>query len=145
LAAATIPKLVMTEVSMKFLVGYNGSPEAREAIKLAGRLAKPVGGSVSVVISMEGGAKERPEDIAAAQDHLREAKEIMDGHGVDCEVFQSARGLSPGEDLITIAEEQSVDMLVVGIEKRSKTQKILLGSTAQFIILKAPCPVLTVK
>jgi nucleotide-binding universal stress UspA family protein len=31
------------------------------------------------------------------------------------------------------------------VEKRSKAQKILLGSTAQYIILKAPCPVLTVK
>jgi nucleotide-binding universal stress UspA family protein len=43
------------------------------------------------------------------------------------------------------AKEKAIDLIVVGVEKRSKTQKILLGSTAQFIILKAPCPVLTVK
>jgi nucleotide-binding universal stress UspA family protein len=35
--------------------------------------------------------------------------------------------------------------MFVGIEKRSRTQKLLLGSTAQFIILKAKCPVVTVK
>ena len=130
---------------MKLMVGYNGSAESREAIKLAGRLAKPMGGSVSVVTSMEGGSRERPKDIAEAEEHLREAQQIMKSEGVECEVFQSARGLSPGEDLINLAVENDIDMIVVGIEKRSKTQKILLGSTAQFIILKAPCPVLTVK
>ena len=130
---------------MQILVGYNGSAESKAAVKLAGELAKPLDGRVLVMTSMEGGVRERPEDIAKAQTHLSEARQVMLSQGVPCEVFQSARGLSPGEDLVDYAGQNAVDLIVVGIEKRSKTQKILLGSTAQFIILKAPCPVLTVK
>lgn len=130
---------------MKILVGYNGSAESKAAVKLAGELAKPLDGRVLVMTSMEGGLRERPEDISKAQAHLSEARQIMIAQGVPCEVFQSVRGLSPGEDLVDYAAENAVDLIVVGVEKRSRTQKILLGSTAQFIILKAPCPVLTVK
>ena len=130
---------------MQILVGYNGSAESKTAVKLAGELAKPLEARVLVMTSMEGGVRERPEDIARAQAHLSEARQIMLSEGVACEVFQSVRGLSPGEDLVEYAKENTIDLIVVGVEKRSKTQKILLGSTAQFIILKAPCPVLTVK
>ena len=130
---------------MQILVGYNGSVESKTAVKLAGELAIPLDGRVLVMTSMEGGARERPEEIAKAQAHLNEARQVMLAKGVPCEVFQSVRGLSPGEDLVDYARQHAVHLIVVGIEKRSKTQKLLLGSTAQFIILKAPCPVLTVK
>jgi nucleotide-binding universal stress UspA family protein len=130
---------------MRILVGYNGSAESKAAVRLAGELAGPLGARVQVMISMEGGSRERLEDIAAAEDHLKEARKIMAERGVDCEVFQSVRGLSPGEDLVHYARQKAIDLIVVGVEKRSKAQKILLGSTAQYIILKAPCPVLTVK
>ncbi|MEE4608176.1 MAG: universal stress protein [Desulfobacteraceae bacterium] len=130
---------------MQILVGYNGSVESKAAVRLAGELAGPLGAKVQVMTSMPGGPRERPEDIASAEAHLKEAQQIMASRGVSCEVFQSVRGLSPGEDLVDYAKEKAVELIVVGVEKRSKTQKILLGSTAQYIILKAPCPVLTVK
>jgi nucleotide-binding universal stress UspA family protein len=130
---------------MRILVGYNGSAESKAAVRLAGELAGPLGARVQVMTSMEGGSRERLEDIAAAEDHLKEARKIMAERGVDCEIFQSVRGLSPGEDLVHYARQKAIDLIVVGVEKRSKAQKILLGSTAQYIILKAPCPVLTVK
>jgi nucleotide-binding universal stress UspA family protein len=56
-----------------------------------------------------------------------------------------ARGLTPGEDLVRFAEENQIDRIFVGIEKKSRTSKLILGSTAQFVILKAPCPVITTK
>jgi len=130
---------------MLILVGYNGSDAAKAAVRLTAELARSLDARVQVMISMEGGPRERPEDIAQAQTHLTEARRLMADEGVPCEVFQSARGMGPGEDLVDYARESGVDMIVVGVEKRSRTQKILLGSTAQYIILKAPCPVLTVK
>ena len=83
-----------------------------------------------------------PEDF---ERRMEKARRLMADIGVACEVFQSARGMAPGEDLVDYARDSDIDMIVVGVEKRSRTQKILLGSTAQYIILKAPCPVLTVK
>ncbi|MEE8415892.1 MAG: universal stress protein [Desulfobacterales bacterium] len=55
------------------------------------------------------------------------------------------RGLSPGEDLVEFAEENEVEEIVIGIRKKSKVGKLVFGSTAQFIILTAGCPVVTVK
>ena len=130
---------------MKFLVGYNGSAEAKAALLLAGDFAKIFDAKVFVMASMEGGAGEKLEDINQAEQNLREAKEFFEEQGVECETHQLARGLTPGEDLVKFAEENQIDQIFVGIEKKSKTSKLLLGSTAQYVILKAPCPVITAK
>ena len=130
---------------MKFLVGYNGSVEAKAALSLARDFAKTFSARVFVMSSMEGGAGEKPEDIAQAEQNLREAEDFFDEQGVECETHQMARGLTPGEDLVRFAEENQIDQIFVGIEKKSRTSKLILGSTAQFVILKAPCPVITTK
>ena len=130
---------------MKFLVGYNGSAEAKAALSLARDFAKIFNARVFVIASLEGGAGEKIEDINQAQENLREAKEFIEAQGVECETHQMARGLAPGEDLVKFAEENEIDRIYVGIEKKSKTSKLLLGSTAQYVILKAPCPVITTK
>ena len=130
---------------MQFLVGYNGSVEAKSALSVARDFAKTFRAKVFVMSSMEGGAGEKVEDIAQAEQNLREAKTFLDEQGVECETHQMARGLTPGEDLVRFAEENQIDQIFVGIEKKSRTSKLILGSTAQFVILKAPCPVITTK
>ncbi|MBT8366446.1 MAG: universal stress protein [Deltaproteobacteria bacterium] len=130
---------------MKFLVGYNGSVEAKAALSLARDFAKTFNARIFVMSSMEGGAGEKVEDINQAEQNLREAKAFFDDQGVECETHQMARGLTPGEDLVRFAEENQIDQIFVGIEKKSRTSKLILGSTAQFVILKAPCPVITTK
>ena len=130
---------------MKFLVGYNGSAEAKAALSLARDFAKTFSARVFVMSSLEGGAGEKVEDIAQAEQDLREAKEFFDEQSVECETHQMARGLTPGEDLVRFAEENQINQIFVGIEKKSRTSKLILGSTAQFVILKAPCPVITTK
>jgi nucleotide-binding universal stress UspA family protein len=94
---------------------------------------------------MEGGSSETFEQIAAVDKSLNEAGRFMKEKGVECETHQLARGMTPGEDLVRFAAENEIDLIFVGVRKKSRTQKIILGSTAQFIILKAPCPVTTVK
>ena len=130
---------------MKFLVGYNGSDESKAALSLAGDFAKIFNAQVFVLASLEGGAGEKMEDINQAEQNLKVAKDLLAEQGVECETRQMARGLSPGEDLVEFAQDNQIDQIYVGIEKKSKTSKILLGSTAQYVILKAPCPVITVK
>lgn len=131
---------------MKILIGYNGTRVAKAALALARKYAKVFDAKVLVVTSMEGGIGEKVEKIAAAEEGLRFAKAFMSEDGVeDCETHQLARGLSPGEDIVHFARDHEVDMILVGVEKKSRTQKLILGSTAQYIILKGPCPVTTVK
>jgi nucleotide-binding universal stress UspA family protein len=130
---------------MKFLVAYNGSEQSTAALQLAIHIGEKYGAKLYVLTSMEGGPDEKPEEIARVKTALKTAKENLDAAGLAYEVDELARGLSPGEDLVDFADENEIDHIFVGIEKRSKTRKLLLGSTAQYIILHAPCPVTTVK
>ncbi len=130
---------------MKFLVAYNGSTESNSALDLAIKHASIFGAKVLVITSMEGGRSEKPEDIARVNQELVQVRKQLEDAGVDHEVNEMARGLSPGEDIVIFAEENGIDQIFVGIEKKSRTRKLLLGSTAQYIILKAACPVTTIK
>lgn len=51
---------------------------------------------------------------------------------------------APYIEIIKYAEEQEIDVIVVGTHGRSGLTHLLLGSTAEKIVRKAPCPVLTV-
>jgi nucleotide-binding universal stress UspA family protein len=130
---------------MKILVGYNDTDVARAALDLAGEHARYFNARVLIMTSMGGGSAETMEEIAQVENLLADAKQQMTDNGVECETHQLARGMTPGEDLVRFAVENDIDLIFVGIKKKSKAQKIILGSTAQYIILKAPCPVTTVK
>jgi nucleotide-binding universal stress UspA family protein len=130
---------------MKFLVAYNGSVEAKAALALAIKHASLFGAKLFVITSMEGGHSEKPEDIARVNQELKRVRQQLDDAGADHEVHEMARGLSPGEDIVAFAQENQIDQIFIGIEKRSKTRKLFMGSTAQYIILKATCPVTTTK
>jgi nucleotide-binding universal stress UspA family protein len=129
---------------MKFLVGYNGSDVAKAALSLARTHAEVFGATVVIVTSMGGGMSEKPEYIIKAEEDLVFAEKFLKEKDIPCEIHQLARGMSPGEDLVYFAKEHDIDEIFVGVEKKSKTQKIIVGSTAQYIILKAPCPVVSV-
>ncbi|MDX2500514.1 MAG: universal stress protein [Deltaproteobacteria bacterium] len=130
---------------MKLLVGYDGSNSAKEALNLAKIHAKAFGASVAVVTSMEKGTEGQREDIAQAEKGLEWTKSLFEENEIDCDTHLLIRGLSPGEDIVEFAKESQVDEIVVGVKRRSKVGKLLMGSTAQYIILQAPCPVVSVK
>jgi nucleotide-binding universal stress UspA family protein len=130
---------------MNILVAYNGSHESKTALNLASSYAKAFDAKMFVIHSMEGGAGEKPEDIVKSRKELERVRQVLDQDGVKNEVNQTVRGLAPGEDLIRFSEENDIDHIFAGIEKKSKTQKLILGSTAQYLILKASCPVTTIK
>jgi nucleotide-binding universal stress UspA family protein len=130
---------------MKFLVAYNGTKEAEAALALAKTHAKIFEAKLVVISSSEGGKGEKLEDINKIKRDLENIQEDLSKDGIDCDVEQLARGLAPGEDIVFFAEENEVDQIYVGIRKKSRTSKLILGSTAQFIILKAKCPVTSVK
>jgi nucleotide-binding universal stress UspA family protein len=130
---------------MKFLVAYNGTKESQSALELAKTHAKIFEAKLVVLSSSEGGTGEKLEDITRIKSDLESIQEDLSKAGIECEVEQLARGLTPGEDIVLYAAENDIDQIYVGIRKKSRTSKLILGSTAQFIILKAKCPVTSVK
>lgn len=130
---------------MKILVGYDGSNSSKEALRLARKHALAFGASVDVVTSMEKGTEQEQQAIEDAERGLEWAKTMFAEKGIVCKTHLLIRGMTPGEDLIEFARENKPEEIVVGVKRRSKVGKLLMGSTAQYIILQAPCPVVSVK
>jgi nucleotide-binding universal stress UspA family protein len=135
----------MEEIDMKILVGYDGTNSAKEALNQAKSHAKTFGASVEVVTSMQKGTEAESKFIEQSERGLEYAKSFFEADGIACNTHLLIRGLSPGEDLIEFANENEVDQIFVGVKRRSKVGKLLMGSTAQYVILQAQCPVITVK
>ena len=85
------------------------------------------------------------EDIEAAESRLDKLKLNFDFDETTCQTHASVSFLTPGEDLVLFAKNNAVDCIFIGVRKRSKVGKLIFGSTAQQVILEAPCPVVTVK
>lgn len=62
-------------------------------------------------------------------------------HGVTIAV---KRG-QPFVEIIRYAREHAADLIVIGTHGRSALAQVLLGSVAERVVRKAPCPVLTVR
>jgi nucleotide-binding universal stress UspA family protein len=135
----------MEEITMKILVGYDGTNSAKDALNLAKSHAKAFGASVEVVMSMQKGTESERKEIEQAERGLEYAKTLFEEDNIACNTHLLIRGLSAGEDLVEFANENEVEEILVGVKRRSKVGKLLMGSTAQYVILQAQCPVVTVK
>ena len=51
---------------------------------------------------------------------------------------------TPFVELLQLAKEEAIDVIVVATHGHTGIQHLLLGSTAEKLVRKAPCPVLTV-
>ncbi|MBN1613975.1 MAG: universal stress protein [Deltaproteobacteria bacterium] len=130
---------------MKIIVGYDGSDVCRRALLLAKDHAKAFDGKVYVLTSLVGGPQEKLEDIQKAEAGLEYAETLLKRENVPCEVHLLIRGLTPGEDLVEFANENQAGEIIVGIERKSKVGKFIFGSNAQYVIIEAKCPVMTIK
>ena len=130
---------------MKILVGFDGSNSAKDALSTAKKFADAFKASVAAVTSMVKGTAENQNEILQAERGLEYAKSFFDNHSIPCETHLLIRGMTPGEDIVQFVRENDIGLIVVGVKRRSKVGKLLMGSTAQYIILNASCPVLSVR
>jgi nucleotide-binding universal stress UspA family protein len=130
---------------MKILVGYRGPSVGKDLLDQAVKQAKAFGGEVHVVTSLFGGTTSELEKIREAEENLEKAKNSLDAQGVKNSVHLLVRGLHPGEDIVLFAKENGFDEIIIAVKSRSKVGKLLFGSTAQYVILKAECPVISLR
>jgi nucleotide-binding universal stress UspA family protein len=52
---------------------------------------------------------------------------------------------SPAQAILDLAKEEGVDLIVMGTHGRTGLTRLLLGSVAEVVVRKAPCPVFTYK
>lgn len=51
----------------------------------------------------------------------------------------------PHIEVMNVARDKGIDMIVMGTHGRTGIDRVLFGSTAEKVVKKAPCPVLTVR
>ncbi len=130
---------------MKILVGFEGSKASNELLKTAHKHAEAFGAEVHILASTPHSPEVNSKEVERINNDLAGIKTGFTDKGLNCITKLIIRSLTPGEDLITYMNDHDIDEVIIGVKKRSKLGKFLLGSTAQFIILEAPCNVLIVK
>ena len=128
---------------MRILVGYDGKDLAKKALKLAVDHANAFGAEIHVLHSKvtDLPQKEHERD----EQEMEEVKSDLENQGISCQVHLEIRNMDPGDHLVEYAKENMIDEIVIGVRMRSKVGKLIMGSTAQYVILESPCPVVAVK
>jgi nucleotide-binding universal stress UspA family protein len=84
------------------------------------------------------------QDLAdQAQRHLDEWRRDAEALGVSGIATATAVG-EPAHEIVGYAQEQRVDLLVLGTHGRTGIEHALMGSIAERVVRRARCPVLTV-
>lgn len=96
-----------------------------------------------VVNSSRGGALGDPH--LASTEQLDAIRDLGKKAGIDVEIEQPIRNEDPDFEVLEAAERHGATMIVLATRHRSAVGKLMLGSTAQRIIMNADVPVVAVK
>ena len=146
----------MTFLPRRILLATDGSEEAELAARVAVELAKSTGSELHIVhvrlllltppypdvLDWRWG-----EDLERAE---REARELVDEQ---VEEVEDAGGTIAGahlreevraEEIVALAEELGVSLIVLGRRDRGRIRRALAGSVSDWVVRHAHCPVLVV-
>jgi nucleotide-binding universal stress UspA family protein len=79
-----------------------------------------------------------PEDLTRMLEKIR-----PDDPNIVC-IHRMVMG-DPTKEILQIAEEEKVDMIVMSTHGRTGLERILMGSVAEKVVRRANCPVVTVR
>ena len=130
---------------MKILVGYNGTSLDERVLKQAQQHANIFNADIYIVTSLVQSSTLDKVEIDKAEGELEYLRTPFNIDDINCETVVSVNYLSPGEDLVQFAKDNDIDLMFIGIKKTSKVGKLVFGSTAQYVLLNAPCPVVAIR
>jgi nucleotide-binding universal stress UspA family protein len=131
---------------MKIMVCYDGSNTSKKALELGLRYAKAFKAQVIATTALEGDPDKQLDNLEKGEQVLQYARNFISIDNLGCETkMLPANNLSVGENIVEFARQERIDKIVIGVERKSKVGKFFFGSTAQHIILFAPCEVIAAK
>ena len=95
------------------------------------------------VITAGGGVAAYPIPLPATEELEAQLKAIDPGENVRCSRHMVLGTAS--SEIVKFADESDIDMIVMGTHGRTGLSRLLMGSVAEAVVRKAPCPVLTLK
>lgn len=139
----------------RIFVPVDFSKYSEQALALALEIAKGVGAHLEVFHCYDevrsgkapvGSAGLDPAIRANAEEDMKQllARFQSKAEGVDVELNLHP-GMFPKAAVLARAEETNPDLIVLGTHGHTGLMQALLGSVAEELVRKAPCPVLTVR
>lgn len=142
----------------RILVPVDGSPTATLGLREAIKLARDQGAQILLLhivdewrvaagdiaaVNLDAGSKALRE---AGAESLKQAEALVREAGVSVETaLVEELGTPVGECIVRRAREWPADLIACGTHGRRGVSRMLLGSSAEYIIRHAPVPVLLVR
>jgi len=142
---------------MKVLVPIDGSKHSTEGLRVASHFAKANKAKIFILnvipsvadVDLELSASERDRLLESlkrrGEDLLAKAKDQMKSLGVTDINTVLATADSPAHEIVSFAEKEKIDLIVIGSKGKSATARFLLGSVASKVVKYSHCCVYVVK
>jgi len=138
---------------LRILFPTDYSDCSSEALHYAVTLAAGAGGNLIILHVVEPQSPYLPPEQAPATNSHREAflcklKSVLaERSGEASHVTYEERTVvgAPVAAIVNLAETENVNLIIMGTTGRTGVKRLLLGSVAEEVVRRAPCPVLTLK
>jgi nucleotide-binding universal stress UspA family protein len=128
---------------MSIVVGFVPTPEGSAALAYAIAEARRSDKTLVVISSSRGEAL--VDKRYAARPEIDGIEQRLGQEGIKHVILQPVRGHDAANEVLDAAEEHEAELIVIGLRRRTPVGKLIMGSTAQRILLEASCPVAAVK
>ncbi|MFJ6279174.1 MAG: universal stress protein [Actinomycetes bacterium] len=128
---------------MSIMVGYVPTPVGEAAVAAAITEAKLRNAELLIVNSVREGS--RVDKSVASEEDLQRLQNTADDAGITSRVLRPSHRDDLAEEILELAVEHDVSLIVIGLRQRTQVGKFIMGSHAQRILLQADRPVLAVK
>lgn len=122
---------------MKILLGFAGTDQSMRALEATLARVGETGDDLTVALF------ETPEGPDDVEEFCGIVEECCGGAGVDFEVRDLVG--DPGSSIVSLAEQEDFDRIVMGGGEASPMGKIRLGPTTEFVLLNAKTTVTLVR
>lgn len=123
-------------------IGLKEGLPHRPLLELAKKSTRPGAKLHLVTLVRAGTYEDEPERLKKAERDLESHAEVLRGDGFEVSVEVELIVVAAASELIRIANEHKSDLIVIGLAKRTRVGKALMGSDAQRVLLAANAPVL---
>jgi nucleotide-binding universal stress UspA family protein len=138
----------------KLLVAIDSSDAAASAVRAGEKLAAESGGEILLLHVVDPSRVLPPPEVAhtyqpALAELRRSGQALLNETRLRITANVAVRLLmlegDPADTIVGTAQREGADTIVIGTDSRGRLAHFLLGSTADSVIRRATCPVLTVR
>jgi len=136
---------------MKILVALDNSDYAFKALRKAVDMAKKENAELTIysvysdMLEIEGISMNLRESLAQqAQEIVFKGKAIAEKADVFVKTITES-GSSPADNIVSYAERNNIEMIIIGHKSRTGLERLLVGSVAVKVVTYAPCSVLVIR